>query len=95
MCILITSASMKNHYWALVCKALVHCHCMDTAGEGHTSCECRALESAYHDSERQSEEAVKDLKAKRTAYEVLHTDWLATQEELKVHRHVLSRLDMM
>ena len=53
------------------------------------------LESVCHDSQRQSEEAAKELKARRTAYELVHTDWLASQEELKAHRHVLSRLDMM
>ena len=68
---------------------------MNTGGTGQTSCECRAFESACHDSQRQCEEAVKELKAKRTAYELVHTDWLASQEELKAHRHVLARLDMM
>ena len=68
---------------------------MDTGGAAQTPCECRGLESAYHDSQRQSEEAVKELKAKRTAYELVHTDWMASQEELKAHRHVLSRLDTM
>lgn len=60
-----------------------------------TSDDCRALQRACLDSQRQAEAAVKELRAKRTAYELVHTDWLATQEELKAHRHVLSRLDAM
>ena len=36
-----------------------------------------------------------ELKARRTAYDLLHTDWLASQHELKAHRHVLARLDTM
>jgi len=37
-----------------------------------------------------------ELKAKRTAYDLLHTDWLASQQDLKAHRHVLlARLDTM
>ncbi|KAL3138922.1 hypothetical protein ABBQ32_005739 [Trebouxia sp. C0010 RCD-2024] len=55
----------------------------------------RALASAYHNSQRQAGAAVKELRAKRTAYELVHADWLASQEELKAHRHVLSRLDAM
>ncbi len=36
-----------------------------------------------------------ELKAKHTAYDLLHTDWLASQQDLKAHRHVLARLDTM
>ena len=36
-----------------------------------------------------------ELKARRTAHDLLHTDWLASQQDLKVHRHVLARLDTM
>ena len=36
-----------------------------------------------------------ELKAKRTAYDLLHTDWLASQQDLKAHCHVLARLNTM
>ena len=58
-------------------------------------CICRDAESARDDSSAKLEAASTELKARRTAYELLHTDWLASQEELKAHRHVLSRLNTM
>ena len=44
------------------------------------NCAFRASEIAYHANQAAHEEAV---------------NWLASQEELKAHQHVLSRLDAM
>ena len=56
---------------------------------------CRSAESARDDNSTKLVAANTELKARRTAYDVLHTDWLASQQDLKAHRHVLARLDIM
>ncbi|DBB02647.1 TPA: hypothetical protein ACH3X3_011615 [Trebouxia sp. C0006] len=56
---------------------------------------CLSAESARDDNSAKLEAANTELKARRTAYDVLHTDWLASQQDLKAHRHVLARLDTM
>lgn len=55
----------------------------------------RTAESDRDDSHARYEGASTELKARRTAYELLHTDWLASQGDLKAHRHVLTRLNTM
>ena len=56
---------------------------------------CRTAEAGRDDSNAKLVAASTELRARRTAYELLHTDWLASQEDLKAHRHVLARLDSM
>jgi len=58
-------------------------------------CVGRSAESARDDNSAQLVAANTELKAKRTAYDLLHTDWLASQQDLKAHRHVLARLNTM
>lgn len=55
----------------------------------------RTAESDRDDSHARYEDASTELKARRTAHELLHTDWLASQGDLKAHRHVLARLNTM
>ena len=56
---------------------------------------CRTAETARDNSSAQLVAASTELRARRTAYELLHTDWRASQQDLKAHRHVLARLDTM
>ena len=56
---------------------------------------CRTAEAARDDNNAKLVAASTELRARRTAYELLHTDWLASQEDLKAHRQVLARLDNM
>ena len=56
---------------------------------------CRVRESAHVDSQAKYEAVVKQLNGSRTAYELLHTDWLAIRTELETHRYVMSRSSAM
>ncbi|KAL0037696.1 hypothetical protein WJX77_008264 [Trebouxia sp. C0004] len=56
---------------------------------------CLGAESARDDNSAKLVAANTELKARRTAHDLLHTDWLASQQDLKAHRRVLARLDAM
>ncbi|DBA72088.1 TPA: hypothetical protein ACH3X2_010813 [Trebouxia sp. C0005] len=56
---------------------------------------CLSAESARDDNSAKLMAAHTELKARCTAYDLLHVDWLASQQDLKSHRHVLGRLDTM